>query len=149
MRRYNSFGLKKYNDKCQLIDSTNIFNGYYKLIMPKMKDEKILNNGLRKNFLVLYHNGKIAKFLDYKEDSFDFNPKKAEMGFFGKVNGKCYMKFKIETLGGHKIIEDEVVYIDKDSLIVYTKKSPTSIGFFSKYEKVYYKNLNIGKTPDW
>lgn len=53
MRRYNTSGLKPYTVKCTLLDSVTIGNGYYKLIMPQVKDEKILNQGLRKNFLVL------------------------------------------------------------------------------------------------
>lgn len=149
MRRYNSFGLREYPNKCNLIDSVFICKGYYKLIMSETEDQEILNDSLRKNFLVFYQNGKVGKFLDYEEDNFDFNPKKAEMGYFGIVNQKCFMKFKVKTLDGHKIIENEIVFIDKNSLEVYTNKSSTSSGFSSKFIKINSKSNNNGVLPDW
>lgn len=58
------------------------------------------------------------------------------MGYFGMVDGKCLMKFKVDTPDGYKILEDEIVRIDTDTLIVHIKKSSSSSGFFSKYVKV-------------
>jgi hypothetical protein len=149
MRRYNSFGLKKYSVDCLQIDNNSIFDGYYKLVKPKIKDDKITKDGLRNNFLVFYKDGKVANFLDQDESDFDFNPKKAEMGYFGIKNEKCFLKFKVKSLGGYKIMEENIVFINNDSLITYTVKSSTSSGFYSKYIKINSDKIINQPDPDW
>lgn len=148
-RRYVIRDLKSYLDKCVHADSIIFLTGYYKMIIPDVEDRKIVDSGLRKNFLVFYEGGKVANFLDFNGDKFDFNPKKAKMGYYGKVGSECLLKFKIEFPSGYKEIEDEILFISKDSIIIYTKKSPTSGGFTSKYIKVNNKNLFFAKNPDW
>ena len=68
--RFNSFGLTPYKEKLILEDSSNIFNGYYKLEVPRNSNEKTINNKeIRKTYLVFYNNGKVARFLDYEEEN--------------------------------------------------------------------------------
>ena len=148
-RRYVIRDLKPYSDKCVHADSIIFLTGYYKLIIPDVEDRKIVDSGLRKNFLVFYEGDKVGNFLDFDGDKFDFNPKKAEMGYYGKVGNRCLLKFKVNFPSGYKVVENEILFINKDSIIIYTKKSPTGGGFKSKYLKVYNKNLFSAKNPDW
>ena len=80
----------------------NVFEGYYKL-----RDEK--QNPLRKNFIVFYNNGKVGNFLDYLEDDLDFNPKKAEMGFFGIKNNQQFYYLLLKLLISTVIILFQVI----------------------------------------
>jgi hypothetical protein len=134
-RRYKSWVLKAYKDKYIIKDSSNIFNGYYKLVATKTKDNIIIKD-IRKNYLVFYPKGKIGRFLDINEEDCDFNSKRSEMGYFGKLNDKYFMRFNEEYPSGYRILESEIVYLDKDSLITFIKESSTSSGFYSKYIKV-------------
>ncbi len=122
---------------------------YYKL-KKNVKDE---NNGkfnpLRNNFLVFYQSGKIGRFLDYDEKGFDFNPQKAEMGYYGTKKGRYFMKFKVQYPSILKTEEKEIVFLDKDSIIVYTSKSALGGDFLSKYYKVNPKEFNNQQSPDW
>lgn len=144
----NQYGKKRfksllpYSKKMIILDSLNVFKGYYVL-----RDEK--QKPLRKNFIVFYSNGKVGNFLDYSEDNFDFNPEKAEMGFFGTKNNQNFLKFKTLYPNGYKVSENEIIYLDKDSLIIYIKESATGGGFTSKYykdDKTKFKNF---LKPDW
>ena len=99
--------------------------------------------------MVFYSNGKVGNFLDYSEDNFDFNPEKAEMGFFGTKSGRCFLKFKTEYPSGYKVVESEILYLDKDSLIIYQKESATGGGFTSKYYKENKIKTENFIQPDW
>ncbi len=145
-RRYKTGALKTYSNPFLICDSSNVYNGYYKLVPLKTKKSSVLNHELRKNYLVFYSNGKVGKFLDSNEKDCDFNPKRAEMGYYGKVKEKYFMRFKEEYPDSYRILDIEIVYLDKDSLITYIKESSTSSGFFSKYVKV---KSSIERSTDW
>ena len=149
--RFNSVGLSPYKEKMILEDSSNIFNGYYKLEKPINFDEKHEYAGVRKNYLVFYDNGRVARFLDYDEENFDFNPKKAEMGYYGIKGEKKIIKFKVFFQGVYEIIEKEIVVINKDSVITFTPSISgiKNEGFISKYIKVYPKKGIEKFKPDW
>ena len=149
MPRFTTVGLSSYKEKCILEDSIEVFNGFYKLIINEKLDKSYFTHGVRKNYLVFYSNGKIGRYLDYYEESFDFNPKKAEMGFYGKKKDKCFIKYKVKFQGSYSLIESEIVFLNKDSLITHTKTDGPDGGFFSKYVKVYSKTSNNKVNPDW
>ena len=144
----NEYGKKRfksllpYSKKLIILDSIDVFEGYYKL-----RNEK--QNPLRKNLIVFYSNGKVGNFLDYSEDNFDFNPEKAEMGFFGIKNDQHFLKFKTQYPSGYKVVEDEIIYLDKDSLVIYRKESATGGGFTSKYYKNNKTTSKNSIKPDW
>ena len=92
--RFNTFGFSPYKEKLYFNDSSAIFEGYYKLEKPINFDKIHEHSGLRKNYLVFYNNGRVARFLDYDEENFDFNPKKAEMGYYGKKKKKNLLSLK-------------------------------------------------------
>jgi hypothetical protein len=147
--RFNTFGFSPYKEKLYFNDSSAIFEGYYKLEKPINFDKNHEYAGLRKNYLVFYNNGRVARFLDYDEENFDFNPKKAEMGYYGKKDKKNFIKFKVFFQGVGEIIEEEILFISKDSVITFTHTSNYNKidGFKSKYSKIK-KPLIINKT-DW
>lgn len=147
--RFTSLGLSSYKEKFFLKDSSEVFNGFYKLTINEKLDKSYFTHGVRENYLVFYSSGKVGRFLDYNEKNFDFNPKKAEMGFYGKKNEKYFMKSKVKFQGSYNLDEDEIVFINKDSLITYSKPSAGSNGFYSKYIKVYPKTANNKVNPDW
>lgn len=148
MPRFTTVGLSSYKEKCILEDSLAIFSGFYKLEKAKDLDKIHQSSEVRQNYLIFYSNGKIGRCLDY-EESFDFNPKKAEMGFYGKKKDKCFIKSKVKFQGSYSLIEDEIVFLNKDSLITYSKPSAGSSGFYSKYVKVYPKTSIKKMNPDW
>ena len=147
--RFTTIGLSPYKEKCILEDSIEVFNGFYKLIINEKLDKSYFTHGVRENYLVFFSSGKVGRFLDYNEKSFDFNPKKAEMGYYGKKNDKYFMKSKVKFQGSYNLVEDEIVFINKDSLITYSKPGAGSNGFYSKYIKVYPKTANNRVNPDW
>ena len=147
--RFTTIGLSPYKEKCILKDSLAIFNGFYKKEKAKGLDKIHESSEVRKNYLVFYSNGKIGRYLDYYEESFDFNPKKAEMGFYGKKKDKCFIKYKVKFQGSYSLIESEIVFLNKDSLITHTKTDGPDGGFFSKYVKVYSKTSINKMNPDW
>ena len=146
--RFTTIGLSPYKEKCILEDSLEIFKGFYKKEKAKGLDKIHESSEVRKNYLVFYNNGKIGRYLDYDE-SFDFNPKKAEMGFYGKKKDKCFIKYKVKFQGSYSLIESEIVFLNKDSLITYSVPSANGGGFFSKYVKVYPKTSIKKMNPDW
>ena len=149
MPRFTTVGLSSYKEKCILEDSIEVFNGFYKLVINEKLDKSYFTHGVRENYLVFFSSGKVGRFLDYNEKSFDFNPKKAEMGYYGKKNDKYFMKSKVKFQGSYNLVEDEIVFINKDSLITYSKPGAGSNGFYSKYIKVYPKTANNRVNPDW
>ena len=146
--RFTTIGLSPYKEKYILEDSLEVFNGFYKIEKAKGLGKIHESSEVRQNYLVFYSNGKIGRYLDY-EESFDFNPKKAEMGFYGKKKDKCFIKYKVKFQGSYSLIESEIVFLNKDSLITHTKTDGPDGGFFSKYVKVYSKTSNNKVNPDW
>ena len=112
--------MSPFEEKCIINDSINVFKDYYKLVKPKEYNENIESYGVRKSFLIFYENSKIGWFLDYDDENFDFDPRKAEMCYFGKKNEKCFIKYKTSFQGHYSIEQDEIVFLDKDSVLIYT-----------------------------
>ena len=144
-RRYDTITFSAYPNTCRLMDSVNIFRQYYKLEPPP--DFKY--GKLRTNYLVFYEGGKVGNFLDFDEKQFDFDPAKAEMGYYGVKDGKCLLKFKTEYPDRYKILEEEIVFIDKETIKIHTKKSGSTDGFTSTYLKVTIQKIKNKKSPDW
>ncbi len=148
--RFNSFGLTPYKEKLILEDSSNIFNGYYKLEVPRNSNEKTINNKeIRKTYLVFYNNGKVARFLDYEEENLELNPKKAEMGYYGKNGEKKNIKFKFLFQGKGRVLESEIVFISKDSIILLKTYKISNLTEKYKFIKVYPKIKTLKVNPDW
>lgn len=148
--RFNSVGLSPYKEKMILEDSSNIFIGYYKLEAPRHSNENIINNKeIRKTYLVFYNNGKVARFLDYEEENLDLNPKKAEMGYYGKKGEKKYIKFKYLFQGKGHVLESEIVFISKDSIILSKTYKISNLTEKHKYIKVLPENEIKNFKPDW
>jgi hypothetical protein len=146
--RFTTIGLSPYKEKYILEDSLEIFNGFYKIEKAKGLGKIHESSEVRQNYLVFYSNGKIGRYLDF-EESFDFNPKKAEMGFYGKKKGKSHMKYKYKFQGAYNLSEYEIIFLNKDSLITYSVPSANGGGFFSKYVKVHPKTSINKMNPDW
>jgi hypothetical protein len=70
------------------------------------------------------------------------------MGFVGSKKNRKYLKFKPHFPGGHTIVESEILYLDKDSLIIQEVESATSSGnIYHFYKKYTSKTQNL--KPDW
>jgi hypothetical protein len=73
----NEFGKKRfkslspYQEKLKIVDSVNVFDGYYKLKIP----ESQITPG-RQNFIVFYEDGKVGRFLDYTSTTSTSIPKR-------------------------------------------------------------------------
>ena len=56
------------------------------------------------------------------------------MGYFGRKNGKCLIKYKVSFQGVYSIVENEIISINKDS-------EGVTGGYKRKFIKVYPKSV--------